>query len=151
MVSDNQHIKYYIIISVLLTLLLWTLSTIFGCTPVQAAVDTTKAVIHHTESPCWTTVEDIDKWHKERGWDGIGYHAVIYCDGSVHDGRDLSKQGAHARGRNDRIGIALVGTDSFTDKQINALRALLKQYKVQSVERHHEKCPGEGINVEGLL
>lgn len=114
-----------------------------------AEVDTTKAVIHHTESPCWTTVEDIDKWHKERGWDGIGYHYVVYCDGTIHTGRSLERQGAHAKGRNHYVGIALVGTDSFSSVQIDSLNRLLDILGIKYVEPHHEECPGHGLEIKG--
>lgn len=110
-------------------------------------VDTSKAVIHHTASPCWTTAKDIDKWHKERGWDGIGYHFVIRCDGKIEKGRSLSKQGAHAKGRNNRVGIALVGHDEFTDAQIVSLAKLLSDLGVSHIEGHHEECPGKGIKL----
>ena len=30
------------------------------------------------------TVADIDRWHRERGFFCIGYHFVIYRDGSIH-------------------------------------------------------------------
>lgn len=30
------------------------------------------------------TVADIDRWHRERGLRCIGYHFVIYRDGSIH-------------------------------------------------------------------
>lgn len=33
------------------------------------------------------TVADIDAWHKKRGFRCIGYHFVIYLDGSVHEAR----------------------------------------------------------------
>ena len=36
------------------------------------------------------TVADIDRWHRERGFDEIGYHYVIYRDGSVHKGRAIN-------------------------------------------------------------
>jgi len=110
-------------------------------------VDTTKAVIHHTASPAWTTVNDINKWHKERGWDGIGYHIVIYADGSVHSGRSINKRGAHARGRNGKLGIALVGYDRFNTRQRASLKRVLKRYKVQNIEKHHGKCPGNGLDL----
>ena len=56
------------------------------------------------------TVADIDRWHKKRGWSGIGYHYVIYLDGSVHKGRPVHKIGAHVRGRNrNTIGICYIG------------------------------------------
>ena len=28
--------------------------------------------------------KDIDKWHKEWGWDGIGYHKVVTKDSVIH-------------------------------------------------------------------
>ena len=31
----------------------------------------------------------IDKWHKERGWSGIGYHYVIKRDGQIELGRPI--------------------------------------------------------------
>jgi len=113
-------------------------------------VDTSKAVIHHTFSPCWTTVRDIDKWHRERGWDGIGYHFVIKCNGEIERGRSINKQGAHAKGRNNRIGIAIVGYDLFTDRQLSSLKALLSRIGVSHIEEHHKDCPGPGIDLANL-
>lgn len=112
-------------------------------------------VIHHTASPSWTTVEDIDEWHRQRGWDGIGYHFVIYVDGSIHQGRPINKQGAHAKsGRSNsrngtHIGIALVGEDEYTEAQMQALTILIfdldEKYGIRFVENHHEECPGKGL------
>lgn len=107
-------------------------------------VNRQKAVIHHTASHD-VSAETIDKWHRERGWDGIGYHFVIRKDGSVEKGRSLSKIGAHARGRNDWIGIVLTGYDSFTLAQTESLTRLLSDLGVKEIERHHEQCPGEGL------
>ena len=43
---------------------------------------------------CTATVEgkdyhvaDVDKWHKARGWKGIGYHYLITLDGTIEKGR----------------------------------------------------------------
>ncbi|MEP3891386.1 MAG: N-acetylmuramoyl-L-alanine amidase [Hellea sp.] len=58
------------------------------------------------------TVADIDRWHKERTppFSEIGYHLVIYRDGSAHLGRDIDKMGAHAyRHNRGSIGIVMVG------------------------------------------
>lgn len=44
------------------------------------------------------SVADIDRWHRERGFDGIGYHYVVYIDGSVHEGRPLKKGGCPLQG-----------------------------------------------------
>ena len=36
------------------------------------------------------TAADIDCWHRERGFNGIGYHYVIRLDGKLEKGRDVS-------------------------------------------------------------
>ncbi len=112
-------------------------------------VDTSKAVIHHTAgskaSDRDLTVVEIDAMHKARGWDGIGYHFLIRKDGSIHKGRPLSKSGAHAKGRNHYVGIALTGFDDFTEAQKDSLTWLLRDYGISHIEPHHEQCPGPGL------
>ena len=46
-------------------------------------------IVHCTATPEGKdyTVDDITRWHKERGFKTIGYHYVVYRDGSVHEGR----------------------------------------------------------------
>lgn len=84
------------------------------------------------------TVSDIDRWHKERGFTKIGYHFVVYLDGSVHKGRPIEEIGAHCKGRNsDSIGICYVGgldktgkpKDTRTPAQKEALLKLLRTLK----------------------
>ena len=56
------------------------------------------------------TVETIRKWHLARGFNDIGYHYVIYRDGSIHKGRPIEKAGAHTTGHNSySIGICYIG------------------------------------------
>lgn len=53
---------------------------------------------------------EIDRWHRERGWRGIGYHAVIRRDGKLENGRSPYEKGAHAKGHNSHtLAICLVG------------------------------------------
>ena len=33
------------------------------------------------------SIDTIRKWHTDRGWRDIGYHAVVYRNGEVHQGR----------------------------------------------------------------
>jgi len=55
-------------------------------------------------------VMEIDQWHRDRGFNSIGYHFVIRRDGTREQGRDIKLAGAHAKGHNqDSIGICLVG------------------------------------------
>ena len=66
------------------------------------------------------TVADITRWHKERGFRTIGYHYVVYRDGTVHKGRPVEQIGAHCEGHNkDSIGVCYIGglmTDGKTPK-----------------------------------
>ena len=83
------------------------------------------------------TVQDIDRWHRQRGFDCIGYHYVIYRDGTVHEGRDVNRVGAHCSGYNkESIGVCYIGglatdgktpKDTRTDKQKSAMWTLLRQ------------------------
>ena len=58
------------------------------------------------------SVEDIRADHKKQGWSDIGYHYVIYRDGTIHNGRDVDLVGAHCakNGHNQHsIGICYIG------------------------------------------
>ena len=58
------------------------------------------------------SVEDIRADHRKQGWSDIGYHYVIYRDGTVHTGRDVDLVGAHcAKGGHNQhsIGICYIG------------------------------------------
>lgn len=77
----------------------------------------------------------IDRWHREMGWSGIGYHFVIRRDGTVEKGRPIERPGSHVKGHNaDSLGICMVGgvddrnraADNFTHPQYAALRVLLE-------------------------
>ena len=84
------------------------------------------------------TVDDIDRCHRAKNWAMIGYHWVIYKDGSIHKGRDEKYAGAHVRHYNDHaIGICYIGgmdakgryADTRTPEQKAALWYLLKDLK----------------------
>jgi len=85
------------------------------------------------------TVADIRRMHKANGWRDIGYHYVVYRDGSVHEGRSIDLAGAHARGHNaNSIGVVYIGgvdkngkaKDTRTDAQKASLRRLLTDLRV---------------------
>ncbi len=97
------------------------------------------SIIIHCSDSEWGNAAVIDDWHTQRGWDGIGYHAVI-CNGIVHSGanylaswdgviepgREPKKKGAHAWGNNKTsLGICLIGKKNFTHKQVVALEKLV--------------------------
>lgn len=90
-------------------------------------------VVHCSDSPNTMDIgaEEIHEWHKERGFDGIGYHYVVRRSGEVEEGRPHYWQGAHVRGyNNESLGVCLIGKDEFTMKQMYALEMLLYQLKV---------------------
>lgn len=121
----------------------------------------TKIIIHCSATPEGRnyTVEDIDRWHRQKGWNGIGYHYVIYRDGSVHAGRDIEIMGAHCAGQNAHsIGVCYIGgmtadnkkpKDTRTPEQKAALRDLVEllrtKYPTATVHGHREfaskACP----------
>ena len=73
-------------------------------------------------------VEEIRRWHKERGWSDIGYHYVIRRNGKIEEGRNDGIVGAHAKGMNENsLGICMVGgkskLDSFDLNTVNIKKA----------------------------
>lgn len=102
---------------------------------------------------------DIDRWHKQRGFNSIGYHFVITLDGTIERGRPIEKAGAHTTGHNSySIGICYIGgvekngktpKDTRTTEQKLAMYQLvyqlLQQYPKATVSTHNmwanKACP----------
>lgn len=96
-------------------------------------------IVHCTATPEGRdyTVADIRQMHKAQGWVDIGYHYLIYRDGSIHEGRNVDLVGAHCQGHNAQsIGVCYVGgvardgktpKDTRTPAQKDALVHLLMQ------------------------
>ena len=96
-------------------------------------------IVHCTATPDGRdyTVADIRQMHKAQGWVDIGYHYLIYRDGSIHEGRNVDLVGAHCQGHNAQsIGVCYVGgvardgktpKDTRTQAQKDALIHLLMQ------------------------
>jgi len=124
-----------------------------------------KIIIH-----CAATIEgkfynakDIDKWHLQKGWSGIGYHYVILIDGTIEKGRAIERIGAHTKGHNSTsIGICYIGglgvdrkaKDTRTDKQIASMLGLLDKlkndYPGATIHGHNEfankACPSFNVS-----
>jgi len=118
-----------------------------------------KIVVHCSDSE-WGDADAIDRWHKEMGWDGIGYNFVLMNghrvnsspdsydaehDGLFQVGRPIDIIPAHVRGHNKHsIGICVIGKRFFSHGQFTALEAFLKdlilQYglSVSDVVGHYE-------------
>lgn len=101
----------------------------------------TEIIVHCSATPEGKhfTVDDIRKWHKAQGWSDIGYHYLIYLDGSIHNGRDVDIVGAHCSNHNSNsIGVCYIGgvekdgktpKDTRTPEQKDSLLYLLKEMK----------------------
>ena len=76
-------------------------------------------------------IEKIREWHKAKGWTDIGYHFVTQPDGETQNGRSLTATGAHVEGHNTgNIGICLIGTDKFTQRQFDSLHVVLESLRM---------------------
>jgi N-acetylmuramoyl-L-alanine amidase len=105
---------------------------IVHCTATRAGID--------------CTVEDIRRWHRLQGWSDIGYHYVVYRDGSVHEGRNVNIAGAHCLGHNTySIGVAYVGgvardgktpADTRTVAQAEGLEKLMVELRRMYPQAH---------------
>lgn len=117
---------------------------------------TDEVILHHAEASS-ATVWDINQWHLDNGWVGIGYHYYIRKDGSIYRGRPEWAVGAHATGHNDRsIGICCEGaymTETMPAAQLASLKALLRdimgRYGTLALKRHRDvnatSCPGDNF------
>ena len=118
-------------------------------------------VIHCTQTPkdMEVDVEKVTQWHKDRGFDTIGYHYLIKRDGTLQVGRDEDAVGAHAVAVNGTsIGVALVGggtpsmgwENNFAPIQFETLKTILlklkSEYEIEKIIGHYQvddkkECP----------
>lgn len=110
-------------------------------------------VVHCSATPAGKPFRaaDIDRWHREKGWAGIGYHFVIPLDGSIEPGRGVDLVGAHVEGHNaNSIGICLIGgvdargnpAETFNERQYAALELVLSglraKYPKARIQGHRD-------------
>ena len=108
------------------------------------------------------TATDIDRWHRERGFNGIGYHYVIRLDGKLEKGRDVALAGAHCKGWNEQsIGICYIGgldengrpADTRTNAQKRVLYQIIidlqREYNILQVLGHRDTSPD--LNGDGVI
>ncbi len=137
----------------------------WGWAPPRHVEKSWDAIIIHHSATSYGNMVIIDKWHRDNGWDGVGYDFVI---GNGTDSRDGQVEvtyrwrgqlvGAHTKtpnnwGNEDTIGICLVG--DFTKsrhswKQFDSLtklvRFLQRRYRIPTSRIYgHKNCPGAHV------
>lgn len=135
---------------------------------------TTHLVFHTAAATGDPSRDDIDRWHRQRGWSGIGYHYVIRKDGTVEKGRREDLVGAHCAdgGKNHHsVGVVFSGHhgddyhgvpgEPWTPAQeaawLTLARKLMRKYgiPVAHVIGHWEAgarkaCPGDRIDCDAV-
>jgi len=128
-------------------------------------------IVLHQTGTATGTVESIRRYHMApppngKGWKDIGYHYLLYADGSVHKGRPNSQVGAHCQGDNaTSLGICCVGagdgfpvgqgymTEPMETALLDLVELLCRAYRVPpdrifghrerpSGKRQGKTCPG---------
>lgn len=137
----------------------------------KASRKITEIIVHCTATPEGKdfTVDTIRSWHLANGWKDIGYHYVVYRDGTIHAGRPEAQVGSHVAGHNSgTLGIVYVGgvasdgktpKDTRTSQQRAALldlaKALIAKYPaIKKVTGHNQyaakACPSFDVRKDAL-
>ncbi len=130
---------------------------------IHHSADNDPVVLDGSAARSFEAARDIQRAHmqgKETNYGDIGYHFVIDPYGRVLEGRDLTFQGAHAKGDNNvkNVGICLIGNfdeTKPTEAALTALRRLVDdlraKYRIPRtlVYGHRDlrgtRCPGENL------
>lgn len=88
-----------------------------------------KIYIHHSALPMNKGIEEIRRLHIARGFEDIGYHFVIDCNGKIWEGRLIDEEGAHVKSNNvESVGICVCGNFEEEEphpSQVEALEELI--------------------------
>jgi hypothetical protein len=132
--------------------------------------DSLRYIVIHGSASFYGDVDTFNEWHKDRGWNGIGYHWVItnvyptYADyktkrprleydGRIWPGREEKYVGAHVYGHNrESIGVCMVGNEGlYSANQIRSCARLcteiqLRYPTISQIKGHyeytsHKTCP----------
>lgn len=95
------------------------------------------------------TVEDIDRWHRVRGFTMIGYHFVIYRDGSIHRGRPVNTSGGHCTNHNYcSVSVCYIGG---CDKDMKAKDTRTPGQKESMFKLVHYLCAKYNLSIYNVF
>lgn len=80
-------------------------------------------------------VDEIRRWHMlYNQWSDVGYHFVVRRDGTIEEGRDITRIGAHVKGFNNHsIGICWVGGANEETKDPEDNRSLAQKVTLRKL------------------
>ncbi len=148
-----------------------------GWVPASGISNTWECIVIHHSANDKDTPRSMDAWHRQRGWDELGYHFVIgngerYPDGLIFVGPRWAKQkqGAHCKTpgayyNEHGIGICLIGNMEDhrpTPRQMEALTQLVAFLQRQcgippdkilmhGHITHKTACPGRYFSIGDLM
>lgn len=104
----------------------------------------------------------LDEMHRQRGFDGCGYHYYVRRDGEICTMRPVDRPGAHAKGYNQHsIGVCYEGgldeqgrpADTRTEHQKRSLRVLVRvlamDFQTRRIVGHRDLSPD--LNGDGVI
>lgn len=110
---------------------------------------------------------EINRWHMQKGWSGIGYHGLVMPDGEWFACRAYSRVGAHCLERNrGSLGFLLIEQKEitgiynfdwwFTQQQRETLRRVIRSiHGIERVSGHNDYaqklCPGFKVQTDDWL
>jgi N-acetylmuramoyl-L-alanine amidase len=103
-----------------------------------------KKLVLHCNGYDGRTWRDILRTHLGKSWFGIGYHAVVHEDGSVHPGRKETRPGAHTQGLNAcSLALCLIGNLDAHAPTDEAYIAAVKWFAIRMLR--HGLTPADVI------
>jgi N-acetylmuramoyl-L-alanine amidase len=120
-----------------------------------------KIIYHHSARSEWSP-EEVNEFHKSKGWKGIGYNFYIRKDGTIYSGRPENAEGAHTRGENNNsIGICLEGnfeeegpSKAQIDSLVNLSLYISLKYDIYKIMGHKDVyetlCPGRNFPIDEI-
>ena len=119
-----------------------------------------KYIIVHHSGNTFQTFENVEVYHKSKGWNKIGYHYFIEKSGEVKQGRKNDEVGAHCKAHKmnyKSIGVCVAGGyyhKSPSKEQLKSLYDLLETLRERfnlskskvmghkEIDKNEKQCPG---------
>lgn len=118
-------------------------------------------VLHHSEGSN-STIQSMHRYHKSKGWSGIGYNFIVDKLGNIYMGRGFNIGAQCHKNNSHTIGICAIGnymTETMPRKQKLSIIKLCNWLKTQfqnikRIEGHNyynnTDCPGKNFPINEI-